>query len=143
MKRIAILLAILFGLAWIGTKINGPSTNANAKVDTPPPQAAKPVESKPLTPTEEKARQEKWFGTDTIVAAKRAVKNSLKDSNSAEFKNVYANYTEEFGVVACGYVNAKNSFGAYTGYKAFVSAGKSVIMEGTDNIKKAWAAACR
>jgi len=143
MKRIAILLAILFGLAWIGTKINGPSTGANAKVATPPPPAAKPVERKPLTPAEEKAQQEKWFGTDTIVDAKRAVKNSLKDPNSAEFKDVYANYTEAVGLVACGRVNAKNSFGAYTGFRAFVSNGKTVILEGQDDIKKVWNSACK
>jgi hypothetical protein len=83
------------------------------------------------------------FGTKTIVAAKRAVTNSLKDPESAEFKNVYANYTDGYGVVACGYVNAKNSFGGYTGYKAFVSSGQSVIMEGQDDIKSAWAAACK
>lgn len=143
MKRIAILLAILFGLAWIGAKINGPGSSADAKVDNLPLQAANPAERKPLTPAEAKAQQEKWFGADTIVAAKRAVKNSLKDPNSAEFKDVYANYTEAVGMVACGHVNAKNSLGGYTGFKAFVSNGKTVILEGKDDIKKAWNSACR
>lgn len=139
MKRIGILLIVLLVLAWISSKINDIS---QPKVTTQPQPPAAAITA-PLTPTEKKAEQEKWFGTKTIVAAKRAVTNSLKDPNSAEFKNVYANYTDGYGVVACGYVNAKNSFGGYTGYKAFVSSGQSVIMEGQDDIKSAWAAACK
>lgn len=143
MKRIAILLTIMFALAWIGAKINGPGSGTKATANVQQPQPSPLVERKPLTPAEEKAQQEKWFGSDAIVAGKRAVKNTLKDQDSAEFKNVYANYTEKSGVVACGQVNAKNSFGAFTGFKAFVSDGKTVILEGRDDIKKAWDSACR
>ncbi|MBB5863772.1 hypothetical protein [Xanthomonas sp. 3058] len=91
---------------------------------------------------EKKAQQEKWFGAETIVAAERAVRRQLKDSDSAQFKDVRVNYTEEFGVVACGQVNAKNDFGGYTGFRRFLSSGKSVILEGRDNIADAWAGAC-
>lgn len=118
MKRIVILFAIFGASVW----------NANAN---------------DLPPAEKKAQQEKWFGAKTIVAAKRAVKSTLKDPDSAEFKDVYVNYTEEYGVVACGRVNAKNSLGGYTGDKAFVSGGKSVILEGRDDIKSAWKDACQ
>lgn len=143
MKRIAILLTIMFALAWIGAKISGPGSGAKATANVQQTQPTPPVERKPLTPAEEKAQQEKWFGADAIVAGKRAVKSTLKDHDSAEFKDVYANYTETHGVVACGQVNAKNSFGAYTGFKAFVSNGKTAILEGRDDIKKAWDSACR
>ncbi|KKN97492.1 hypothetical protein LCGC14_0156110 [marine sediment metagenome] len=95
-----------------------------------------------MTPAENKARQEKWFGAATIIAAQKAVRAEVKDPDSVQFKDVFSNYTEAYDVVACGYVNAKNSFGAYTGYKAFVSSGKSVILEGRDEIKTAWASAC-
>ena len=45
-------------------------------------------------------------------------------------------------MVACGWVNSKNSLGGYTGFKRFVSEGNSVIYEGRDNIADAWAGAC-
>ena len=88
------------------------------------------------------SQQEKWFGAETIVAAERAVRGELKDPDAAQFRDVRANYTEEFGVVACGRVNAKNEFGGYTGFRRFVSGGKSVILEGRDNVADAWAGAC-
>ena len=51
-------------------------------------------------------------------AAENAVKSKLKDPDSAKFENitVYKN-------VACGTVNAKNSFGGYSGKTRFISAG--------------------
>ena len=142
MKRIGILLAVLVVLAWIGVKLN-PSTSessqATTEVTTPQAETAG---TEPRSPDEEKAQQEKWFGAETIVAAKRAVQGALKDPNSAQFEEVRANYTEEFGVVACGRVNAKNELGGYIGFKRFISGGKSVILEGRDNIEDAWAGAC-
>ncbi|HDS1136302.1 TPA: hypothetical protein QDZ75_000286 [Stenotrophomonas maltophilia] len=95
-----------------------------------------------MTDAEKKAQQEKWFGADTIVAAERAVRRELKDPDAAQFRDVRANYTEEFGVAACGRVNAKNEFGGYTGFRRFVSSGKSVILEGRDNVADAWTGAC-
>ena len=95
-----------------------------------------------MTVAEKKAQQEKWFGAETIVAAEQAVEGELKDADAAQFRDVRANYTEEFGVVACGRVNSKNSLGGYTGFKRFVSNGKSAIIEGRDNVADAWAGAC-
>ena len=55
---------------------------------------------------------------------KNLLKSKLKDGKSARFKNVYFN-VGKIGVPAtCGQVNAKNSFGAYTGYIKFISAGR-------------------
>lgn len=146
MKRIAILLAVLVVLAWIGTKFSSPSvpktSQASAKAATAQAEPAPPEPEKPLSPAEKKAQQEKWFGSETIVTAKRAVRGTLKAPDSAQFKNVYANYTEEFDIVACGQVNAKNELDGYTGFKRFVSSGQSVIIEGRDNIADAWAGAC-
>lgn len=95
-----------------------------------------------MSAAEKKAQQEKWFGAETIVAAQRAVRAELKDPDSAEFKDVSANYTEKFGIVACGLVNARNELGGYTGFRRFVSSGESVILEGRDNIADAWIGAC-
>lgn len=142
MKRIAILLVVFVVLAWGGAKVTSQQEPVQKGIAAQ--QVAQKVEpDKPLSAAEKKAQQEKWFGAETVVAAKRAVRASLKDPDSAQFKDVYANYTEKFGVVACGQVNAKNSLGGYTGFKRFVSGGKSVILEGHDNIADAWSGACR
>lgn len=150
--RLSLFLIVSVGIVWPlvpsdDVSKNTAASNAHVAVENSnkasiTPQPSNVAEVKQRTPAEKKAQQEKWFGSSTIVAAKRAVKASLKDPGSAEFKGVYANYTEEYGVVACGYVNAKNSFGGYTGYKAFVSSGQSVILEGRDQLTKAWRGAC-
>lgn len=153
MKRIGILLVVVVvALAWVGSKVVPRSEPAAAKapaamIETPQeqaqePEAPKPKRDRPMTAAEKKAQQEKWFGAETIVAAERAVRGELKDPGAAQFREVRANYTDEFGVVACGRVNAKSEFGGYTGFRRFVSSGKSVILEGRDNIADAWAGAC-
>ena len=150
MKRIGILLVVLVGLAWIGSKLAPRSEPAVAAApatlaeepQAQQPEATKPEPERPMTAAEKKAQQEKWFGAETIVAAERAVRRELKDPDAAQFRDVRANYTEEFGVVACGRVNAKNEFGGYTGFRRFVSGGKSVILEGRDNVADAWVGAC-
>ncbi len=152
MKRIGALLVVLVVLAWVGSKLVPRSEPAVASAppavtEAPQKQAKQPEAPKPeperlMTAAEKKAQQEKWFGAETIVAAERAVRGELKDPDAAQFRDVRANYTEEFGVAACGMVNAKNELGGYTGFRRFVSSGKSVILEGRDNIADAWAGAC-
>ena len=142
MKRTAILLLVAVVLAWVGSKMVPRSGPTSAVVPSAQEAKAPPPPEKPLSATEKKAQQEKWFGAETIIAAQRAVRASLKDPDSAQFKDVYANYTEEFQVVACGRVNSKNSLGGYTGFKRFVSNGKSAVIEGRDNVADAWAGAC-
>ncbi|WP_146096089.1 hypothetical protein [Xanthomonas arboricola] len=150
MKRIGVLLVVLVVLAWIGSKLVPRSEPAVAAApvavaEAPQKQAQEPSEpqpDRPMSADEKKAQQEKWFGAETIVAAERAVRGELKDPDAAQFRDVRANYTEEFGVVACGRVNAKNEFGGYTGFRRFVSGGKSVILEGRDNVADAWSGAC-
>lgn len=54
-----------------------------------------------------------------------AVRYYLKDGDSAKFRNVIKN---------CGEVNAKNSWGAYTGFTRFiVQSDKDVVFEDPDN----------
>lgn len=152
MKRIGILLVVMVALAWIGSKLVPRSEPAVAAAPAAvagtsqkraqEPEAPKPEPERPVTAAEKKAQQEKWFGAETIVAAERAVRGELKDPDAAQFKDVRANYTEEFGVVACGRVNTKNELGGYTGFRRFVSSGKSVILEGRDNVADAWGQAC-
>lgn len=52
----------------------------------------------------------------TAAEAKRFVANRMKDPGSVQFRDVRS----YGGGVVCGESNAKNGYGAYTGFKAFV-----------------------
>jgi hypothetical protein len=56
---------------------------------------------------------------DQIIAVQVGVMASLKDPDSARFGPIYAVRSPDGVIVACGYVNAKNSFGGYTGDQPF------------------------
>lgn len=47
------------------------------------------------------------------------VKRGLKDPESARFGSTAAGQSPDGFVVVCGYVNAKNSFGGYTGAQPY------------------------
>lgn len=55
----------------------------------------------------------------TVIAT---IKANLKDPDSAQFKDIKHMGDDGF----CGYVNAKNAFGGYTGYTMFVISSKGV-----------------
>ena len=56
----------------------------------------------------------------TIASAQDAAKKTLKDPDSAKFKNIRM-MDYDGGKVLCGEINAKNSYGGYVGYKRFVA----------------------
>src|SRR4051794_6866254 len=73
-----------------------------------------------------------------ISLAKNAIRRNLKDEDSAKFRDVYVNQLYHIengkrvhrGNTICGEVNAKNSFGGYTGYQYFqvvTYVGKSTV----------------
>ena len=86
-----------------------------------------------------KAEREKWG--NAIWAAKQAVTAALKDPDSAQFGEVVA-VSADGEAVACGSVNAKNSFGGYTGQKSFVYAAGLLAMEGEKGFSKLWNTLC-
>lgn len=57
--------------------------------------------------------------------AKRVVAATLKDPASAQWGSIWS-----YGGVICGYVNAKNSFGAYPGHTRFFVSGTLPQLEG-------------
>ncbi|NBX02899.1 MAG: hypothetical protein EBR02_02295 [Alphaproteobacteria bacterium] len=62
--------------------------------------------------------------TEEAIKAKESVKLALKDPESAQFRNLKLDI---FGDV-CGEVNARNSFGGYTGFKVFqIIKGRAII----------------
>jgi hypothetical protein len=69
------------------------------------------------------------------------IKSRLKDSDSAEFRNVFV--SSKYAV--CGEVNAKNSFGGYTGFVRFISGGDMQVVESdmaAGEMDKAWPQIC-
>jgi hypothetical protein len=79
-----------------------------------------------------------------VFIAENAVKQLLKDPDSAQFRNV-----KEFTGPVCGEVNSKNGFGGYVGFSKFIVVGSfkspSVYLEGQSEVpfQLAWEAACR
>ena len=63
-----------------------------------------------------------------ISIAQVAVKGLLKDPSSADFSGEKVNSNS----VVCGYVNAKNSLGAYSGKDRYIFNGAAYIDDGSD-----------
>lgn len=76
---------------------------------------------------------------------KESVRLKLKDPDSAEFKKVF--FSDSSGVpMTCGEVLAKNSFGGYSGYQRFISAGNSKLTfleEAVSDFENLWNKVCR
>lgn len=71
------------------------------------------------------------------VKAQGAIKQLLKDPDSAKFQNMNG---------MCGEVNSKNSFGAYTGYQKFIASPDLVVLENEtpeETFQEVWANLCR
>lgn len=67
--------------------------------------------------------------------AKRSILNLLNDPNSAQFKPVVV-VMFEGAAVFCGAVNARNQFGGYSDFKAFVAVGQfATIDDGGDTFE--------
>lgn len=85
-------------------------------------------------------RREKIEEMNQVSFGEKRLKNSLKDPSSAEIRN---SRLGKSGVI-CGEVNAKNSFGAFTGYKKFIQIGTTTLMEdGSSEFSKEWSDMCR
>jgi hypothetical protein len=55
-----------------------------------------------------------------IAHAQNMIKEMLKDPESARFRRIYGAQGNVEKIAICGEVNAKNSYGGYTGYKPFM-----------------------
>lgn len=64
-----------------------------------------------------------WYRVEAtkqqIAYAKDKASYDLLDPQSAQFRNFYAVSSGNGHDYVCGQINAKNSYGAYTGFKAF------------------------
>lgn len=101
-------------------------------------QSASP--SAQLSPEEAKLAEQGRQRRLEVITAKNAVTERMKDPDSVRFGEV----VNRSGTV-CGYVNAKNSFGGYTGDTAFIfeTSSKDLLLHGqTKNFDKVWNDKC-
>ncbi len=83
-----------------------------------------------------------------IEVGKEAVREKLKDADSANFRNTFFNYASLQGKripVSCGEVNSKNSFGGYTGFERYVSAGEGLtyLESEVSDFSTVWSTLCQ
>lgn len=66
------------------------------------------------------------------------IKNSAKDASSVQFRNEQYHHDKDYGAIACGEFNGKNSFGAYGGFKGYVAVEKDekLYIEDSVNAKE-------
>lgn len=60
-----------------------------------------------------------------IARAKRSLASGFKDPDSAQFRDLFI--SGDAMPVLCGEVNAKNSYGAYVGFRRFYATGKESL----------------
>lgn len=94
----------------------------SATTDSPPASASSGVSGSRSAAADQELKQIAWMDRGKDMVLQR-----LKDPKSAEFKDVYFLQGTDGVPMTCGLVNAKNSFGGYTGFKHFVSAGTAEL----------------
>lgn len=79
------------------------------------------IKSNPVSPPPSKWRDRKIAMTVALEkAVQEAVRNDLKDPESARFKPPMIAFRDDNGdIAACGSVNSKNSYGGYVGFQPF------------------------
>lgn len=91
----------------------------------------------PKTPTP-KVVPQTWVKAEAnpqeIANAKNSITKILKDPESARFDDFWVITNSKDKRYVCGYVNAKNSFGGYTGKKLFYVNDKSSYIEGSGTL---------
>lgn len=65
---------------------------------------------------------------DAKSQAIQSLMDTLKDPDSAKFRNVRMRNYDGMHII-CGELNAKNSYGGYTGYKKFAAAPDESVIE--------------
>lgn len=93
----------------------------------------------PEPPMEQTSKYAPTEADQTAIAD--AFERILKDPDSARFPVIYARIGQSGMIYYCGLVNARNSYGGYTGNQPFYGLGKpgfaSILTIGSDEVKSA------
>ncbi|HNN66546.1 MAG TPA: hypothetical protein PKM19_10025 [Pseudomonadales bacterium] len=111
MKRVNYIVISLLAFLSVGCASHSPSANRPAVTWT-----------KSVATAEEQS------------TAKAAVINQLKDPESARFGEIWAMDGTNGRRHICGYVNAKNGYGGYTGMKVFNLSNNVVLVDGSGSL---------
>lgn len=88
------------------------------------------------------SKEQNW-----IDRCEQLVRAQLKDADSARFRQVFFNHATKMKFpIACGQVNAKNSFGDYAGYEGFICGGTDQttwLEENIADFPHAWETFCK
>lgn len=85
-------------------------------------------------------KNEKEQKAALLIQLKKQVTQDLKDPTSAQFRNVRYRVAApdkaeaKFTHFLCGEINSKNSYGAFVGFKSFVSAFKTTASIGSKDV---------
>jgi hypothetical protein len=108
------LIATSVALAIAGCAVDGATPSGPTPGEITESERAAGAEAAPLKPAT----------PQTVAKIKAAATNVLKDPGSAQWQDVRQatrpNLKGKPTAVACGMVNDKNAFGAYTGFRSFV-----------------------
>lgn len=73
-----------------------------------------------------------------INSLKLIYKDSLKDPDSAKFKDVFLSLHEtENAKALCGLANSKNSYGGYVGFQPFIVTMDGTVINNTEDVPTA------
>lgn len=85
-----------------------------------------------------------------LLEVQQRVRNYLKDPDSARFTNmqVFHPWDDGFGdmTAVCGFVNARSTFGGYTGRQPFIVRRTKIFLEEApdeENFKRDWSLYCQ
>lgn len=132
-----LILICILGLVALAAFSPKPPLKSAEQIAQEAAQAKKQAEADAVRQKERDAEQVKY---SAIAAGKAAIVKRLNDPESAKFGQVVF---REPGFV-CGYVNAKNGFGGYTGEKGFITLGSAEMswFEGDKDFEKVWNKNC-
>jgi hypothetical protein len=76
--------------------------------------------------------EERSVGEATVQAAGQFFAVTSRDPSSVSFRNVFLGKrpkpTSNSKIVVCGEINARNGFGGFTGFQAFIASGTDVYV---------------
>lgn len=121
-----------------GVKVAEDSLSKSAPERSKPKQKEKPVKAQ--SNYNDRSKQYSWNTLNQKLIAAR-----MKDPDSVKFKDVF--FSDKFGAPAtCGSVNAKNSFGAYSGFERFIGLGSTMgpfLESDVSDFNKLWRQICQ
>lgn len=81
---------------------------------------------------EAKKRVQRSHEIEFQIKVEKTVRQLLKNPGSVKFQDLRFLSSDEFGDCIIGKVNAKNDFNAYSGFRGFISNGRTTLLEGRD-----------